>query len=59
MGKLYRCLSCEREFILDDEPLSPNPQIKVPYCPYCGRKSYGGWSGKPQYEPAVVFVREE
>jgi DNA-directed RNA polymerase subunit RPC12/RpoP len=53
--KLYYCDSCGREFILDDEQIAKDPRIKVPYCPYCGRKSSGGWGG---YKPMVHFIRE-
>ena len=55
MGKLYRCDICDREFILDNEPLSQNQEITIPYCPYCGRKSKGAWG---KYEQATKFVRE-
>ena len=53
MGKVYHCDLCDRDFILDDEPLSANLKIKVPYCPYCGRKT-----GNDYLYPTVFYVRD-
>ena len=65
MGEVYQCKLCNREFILDDEPLSKNPYSAkwrdfVPYCPYCGRKSLYGTDGRgsSKYIPAVIYLRE-
>ena len=57
MGRVYRCERCGREFIIDNEDIVPErPDIKLPYCPYCGDKvKMLGWD---RYEFTVSYVRD-
>ena len=55
MGKVYSCDNCNREFIIDNEDISPNPRIKVPTCPYCGKKEKGSLSN---YKLAIHYVSD-